>query len=206
MNPEQTSSGSERPYGPGDETPHEIEKQPETTPAIYVACLAAYNNGTLHGLWIDATLGADEIHRRIRAMLATSPEPGAEEWAIHDYENFGPLCLGEYELIEHVAAIATHIQKHGEAFVAWLEFTEFEEDEWSHFTNAYLGEFSDLEAYVDHIVDEMDYEKLLDSRIPEVIRPYVNISRAAMARDLIASGEIFTIDGGNSIYIFNSRV
>ena len=25
------------------------------TPRIYVACLAAYNNGRLHGRWIDAT-------------------------------------------------------------------------------------------------------------------------------------------------------
>ena len=25
-----------------------------TEPRIYVACLAAYNNGILHGAWIDA--------------------------------------------------------------------------------------------------------------------------------------------------------
>ncbi|WP_447531297.1 antirestriction protein ArdA, partial [Legionella pneumophila] len=25
------------------------------TPQIYVACLAAYNNGIVHGEWIDAT-------------------------------------------------------------------------------------------------------------------------------------------------------
>jgi antirestriction protein len=28
-----------------------------TEPRIYVACLAAYNNGNLHGAWIDATQG-----------------------------------------------------------------------------------------------------------------------------------------------------
>jgi hypothetical protein len=28
---------------------------PEDRPRIYVACLAAYNNGCLHGRWIDAT-------------------------------------------------------------------------------------------------------------------------------------------------------
>ena len=27
----------------------------DITPKIYVACLAAYNNGHLHGEWIDAT-------------------------------------------------------------------------------------------------------------------------------------------------------
>ena len=31
------------------------------TPRIYVACLAAYNGGTLHGEWIDADQSADDI-------------------------------------------------------------------------------------------------------------------------------------------------
>ena len=56
-------------------------------PRIYVACLAAYNNGCLHGRWIDATT-PDEIRREVSAMLAASPEPGSEEHAIHDYEGF----------------------------------------------------------------------------------------------------------------------
>ena len=40
-------------------------------PRIYVACLAAYNNGRLHGRWIDATT-PDEIWGEVRAMLAAS--------------------------------------------------------------------------------------------------------------------------------------
>lgn len=52
------------------------------SPRIYVACLAAYNSGCLHGRWIDATT-PDEIWEQVRAMLADSPVPDAEEWAIH---------------------------------------------------------------------------------------------------------------------------
>ncbi|MEO0467721.1 MAG: antirestriction protein ArdA, partial [Pseudomonadota bacterium] len=51
-------------------------------PRIYVACLAAYNNGRLHGRWIDAT-DPHEVWQQVSAMLAASPEPDAEEWAIH---------------------------------------------------------------------------------------------------------------------------
>ena len=51
-------------------------------PRIYVACLAAYNNGRLHGRWIDAT-DPHEVWQHVRGMLAASPEPDAEEWAIH---------------------------------------------------------------------------------------------------------------------------
>jgi len=66
------------------------ENIPET-PRIYVACLAAYNAGRLHGRWIDAAQDAADIQAEVRKMLAASPQADAEEWAIHDYEGFGPL-------------------------------------------------------------------------------------------------------------------
>ena len=68
--------------------------------SIYVACLAAYNNGKLHGCWIDATQELDDIQDQINSMLASSPEEDAEEYAIHDYEGFGSYRLGEYEGID----------------------------------------------------------------------------------------------------------
>lgn len=47
-----------------------------TTPRIYVACLAAYNSGRLHGEWIDLDgIDIDALNDRINAMLARSPEP-----------------------------------------------------------------------------------------------------------------------------------
>ena len=62
--------------------------QTTDTPRIYVACLAAYNNGHLHGRWIDANQDPDAIQVEISAMLAASPIADAEEWAIHDYEGY----------------------------------------------------------------------------------------------------------------------
>ena len=35
-------------------------------PRIYVACLAAYNAGYLHGAWIDANQTADQIEDEIQ--------------------------------------------------------------------------------------------------------------------------------------------
>lgn len=46
-----------------------------TTPRIYVACLASYNAGTLYGRWIDASTDADEMNAAIQEMLAGSPCP-----------------------------------------------------------------------------------------------------------------------------------
>ena len=73
------------------------------TPKIYVADLAAYVNGRLHGRWIEANQDPEDIHQEIQEMLAESPEPSAEEHAIHDYEHFGSFHLAEYEDIETVS-------------------------------------------------------------------------------------------------------
>lgn len=42
---------------------------------IYVACLAAYNSGRLHGRWIDCTPDAEEMAEEVREMLFYSPCP-----------------------------------------------------------------------------------------------------------------------------------
>ena len=81
-------------------------------PRIYVACLAAYNNGCLHGRWIEATT-PDEVTVEVCAMLAESPLPDAEEWAIHDYEGFEGAQLSEYASFETVCNLAYFIAEHG---------------------------------------------------------------------------------------------
>ena len=58
-----------------------------------MACLAAYNNGKLHGVWIDAYSGVDGIEEQVAEMMACSPEVNAEEWAVHDFEGFGSYSL-----------------------------------------------------------------------------------------------------------------
>lgn len=42
---------------------------------IYVACLASYNNGVLHGAWIPASSDVDEMEEAVRAILRASPFP-----------------------------------------------------------------------------------------------------------------------------------
>ena len=80
-----------------------------TEPRIYAACLSAYNNGHLHGSWIRAAQDPDLIYDEIHQMLATSPSPQAEEWAIHDYEGFAPHEIDETDDIATLARIAMKI-------------------------------------------------------------------------------------------------
>lgn len=92
-----------------------------TEPRIYIACLAAYNNGILHGAWIDPTLELDNLRDTVNAMLKASPIEGAEEFAIHDYEGFAGCNINEYEGLESVHNLAIFVEEHGELSGAVLD-------------------------------------------------------------------------------------
>jgi antirestriction protein len=79
-------------------------------PKIYVACLSSYNNGILFGEWIECDLGAESIQESIKEMLSKSPMKDAEEWAIHDVDNFYGINISEFENIEKVAQIAEMLE------------------------------------------------------------------------------------------------
>ena len=79
---------------------------------IYVACLAAYDNGHLHGEWIKVTDEA-AIWQAVQDMLAASPIDEAEEWAIHDYEGFEGAEVGEYFSFANVVELADYIRERG---------------------------------------------------------------------------------------------
>lgn len=54
---------------------------------IYVACLAAYNNGILHGRWIDADQSAENIWAEIAAFLSEHGALGGQLIAhFHDLD------------------------------------------------------------------------------------------------------------------------
>ena len=76
-----------------------------TTPRIYVACLASYNAGILHGCWVELNDGADAVFDYVKAMLEKSKIANAEEWAIHDYEGFERVCELFFYLPEQNDAI-----------------------------------------------------------------------------------------------------
>lgn len=88
-------------------------------PRIYVACLAAYNNGKLHGAWIDLD-GTEDVEKSIAQMLTNSPETGAEEWAIHDHE----FCnnLSEYSGLDEIKKIAQAYEECRRRFMDWEMF------------------------------------------------------------------------------------
>lgn len=197
----------------GEQLPSPEASQSPVEPRIYVASLTDYNAGILHGAWVEASLPTEDMQASVDQMLADSPtarrygEP-AEEWAIHDYEGFGPHAhIAEYESLATVGALARGIAKYDEAFVAWwshdppgAEGSEGDLDR--RFEESYQGEYSSLEAYGEQTLDEMGLSIDDIPEIPESLRPYVRIDAEAWVRDLVYGGDIFTISSRTGIYVF----
>lgn len=175
------------------------------TPQIYVACLASYVSGHLHGRFIDATQDAENIHDEIQQMLSTSPiatddEP-CEEWAIHDYENFCSIRLDEYENIEHVSALAQTLQEHGEAFAKYFEHIGFDsvEEALTSFEDNYCGCFESIEDYARDYYEQTGELEIIEKA--GLNSYYINWS--AIARDWEYSGDISCLEEShNQIHVF----
>ena len=164
---------------------------------IYVACLAAYNSGYLHGQWIDVTLGEDTIWEGIREVLKTSPIPDAEEWAIHDYEGFEGLDISEYEGIESVYEKAAFIEEHGRMGAMLAEhFGGDMEEARKALDDQYAGSYKSLADFAEDITEQTTV-------IPDTLQYYIDYER--MGRDMAIS-DVFTIEAAfDEIHVFWSR-
>ena len=118
---------------------------------IYVACLASYNAGSLVGEWITPADTEEKLQAQIDAILKASPEPDAEEWAIHDYDNFPNL--GEYPSNKDIIKVKQHQTYAGinetNAFLSIYQIDDLE-----HFNESYAGEFDSFSDYSNELADD----------------------------------------------------
>jgi len=169
------------------------------SPRIYVACLAAYNAGHLHGQWIDADQSADDIREAISEMLSRSPARGAEEWAIHDHDEFQGISIKEFESIDTVAALAALLTEHQSAAVAaYNHFADLEEAK-SALAENYCGAWSSLKEWAEDYFE--DSGEL--ASVPEGLRRYIDFERCA--DDLEMGGDIFSEEVDGEVHVFWNR-
>ncbi len=166
-----------------------------TAPRIYVACLAAYNNGILHGAWIDANREPWALWAEVSDMLARSPISGAEEYAIHDYEGFEGARIEEYSSLDHVAALAAFISEHGRLGGELLSYHGGDlEEARATIEDRYLGRYDSLADYARELTEQ-------SVSIPEALQYYVDWQ--AMARDLELSGDVIAFElGCEEVHLF----
>ncbi|MHB1949745.1 MAG: antirestriction protein ArdA [Gammaproteobacteria bacterium] len=165
-------------------------------PKIYVACLAAYNCGYLHGAWIDAIQDVDSLYKDVKKMLASSPIPNAEEFAIHDYEGFGEGLISEYTGLEEVSELAKFIDEHGELGSEVLShFCGNLIDAKQALEDSYHGEFSNEEDFAYYWVHEVECME-----ITKYLQNYIDYK--AMAHDFFIN-DFYSIEVNHKVHVFS---
>jgi len=180
------------------------EQEPRVRPKVWIASLSDYNTGHLHGAWVDADQEPDSIWQGVNQVLRTSRDPVAEEWAIFDYEGFGPLRLSEYETVERISRLGLGIAEHGVAFAAFAHYLGGEDEYLDQFEDCFLGLWDSAEAYAEAYLESAGIEDLLDKAVPESLRPYVKVDVEMLARDMEFEGallEVKTTEGG--VFLFH---
>jgi len=160
---------------------------------IYAACLAGYNNGILHGAWIDARQDAEGIRQAIADMLGASPEEGAEEYAIHDYEGFEGVRIEEYSSIETICALAEFIGEHGALGGKLVEYFGDLTDAQEAMENRYAGEYRSAADFAQDLAEQT-------AEIPESLQYYIDYE--TMARDMEINDIVSIETGFDQVHIF----
>ena len=129
-------------------------------------------------------------------MLKASPIPGAEEYAIHDYEGFEGARIEEYQGIESVAEIAAFIGEHGALGGKLLEYFGDLDDARTAMEEDYSGEYSSLADFAQELTEET-------TKISENLQYYIDYER--MGRDLEINDVLAVETGFEEVHIFWRR-
>ncbi len=164
-------------------------------PKIYVACLASYNAGILHGCWINATLDVDGIDKEIQNMLEQSPIAGAEEYAIHDSNDFFGITINEYDDLKRIHDIATFLEQYGKVGALLINEGFGVESATSVIENKYVGCYA----------NEMDFAHELFSELygdstPGYIMAYIDYEQ--YCKDIFIDS-FFSLEDDQGVHVFH---
>ena len=131
-------------------------------------------------------------------MIQHSPTEGAEEWAIHDYDNMPDM--GEWPDIDKLCAIGNAITEAKEndcddAFRAWLDYDPYNLDNPDNFQNEYIGWYESQRAYAEEVLSSTGELDGLGN-----LASYFDYD--AYARDLFLN-DVTEIDAVQGIYVFS---
>lgn len=165
-------------------------------PRIYVADLAAYNNGIIHGAWIDLLQDPASIQDEIKTIIEQSPVANAEEYAIHDYENFGGYRVREFDSIDELCEMARFLTDFPEFGGELLSIFGDLEEARRIAEHEYYGLYRSVADYAQELTEDC-------VEVPDHLAPYIDYQ--AMGRDWELSGDILAVAVGfERVHIFNN--
>lgn len=144
-------------------------------PMVYVGTYRKYNEGSIYGKWVSlsACEDYDTFYQVCREIHKDEDDP---ELMFQDFQNFPDSmyseCFGR-DTFEKIMEYYEKFNEHGEAFSVW--FNLFNDDDFDHFDDDYMGKYGSLEEYAEELVDEC-YD------LPDFAKTYFDYGK--FARDL----------------------
>ena len=149
-------------------------------PKIYVGTYAKYNAGSLKGKWLDLEDYSDYEDFQ-RACLKLHPDEDDPELMFQDFEEIPRGFVGEYWIDPELWNYMNSDIDDGVKTAFMYLFNAWDEDICNE---SYIGEFRNLTALAEHLVDEQG----LLGDIPEIMQNYFDY--AAYGRDLEFGGDV----------------
>lgn len=164
---------------------------------IYVADLAAYNAGHLHGVWINASLQVPDMWGKIKEMLNQSPVDDAEEIAIHDHSGFEGAPISEWESLENIHKMAYFVEEYKGLAAGLIHHFGDIDEAIKKVEEGYHGRYESLADYAEQFTEDT-------TTIPQHLQYYIDYDR--MGRDWEMSGDIYTIETAhNEVHVFSNH-
>lgn len=177
------------------------------TPRLYVACLACYNSGRLHGTWIDAdpdpeVMGAELLEFFSDREDCESNEPADDlpELAVHDHEGFGGMWSGEDLDLDKVSEIVALLREHGDVAIAAFDAAGDLDTAKGYLENGYRGPYSWLQVEQGDAAAEFHEE--MGTELGS-LENYVDWS--AVQRDLLLGGDWVQGESPEGVYFFRGH-
>lgn len=183
------------------------EAEPPLHPQLWLASVTDHEWGIRHGAWVSANQEVSGIRADLDAMLARSPtarrngQP-VSAWAIFYSADFGSYHVRQHDSLHWLSQIGRGLARHGAPFAAWANLVQ-DPDQLADFDTAYVGQYADVRTYLEQLVNDRAYDRILDENLPAGIRPYVKIDITATVDDLLRGGDLHampTPDG--DVWIF----
>lgn len=184
-------------------------------PRVFVTCLAAYNNGRLHGEWVDVTSEPDDLREAIQRVLRTSPEPGAEEWFYTDWQGIPESIAGEYADIEALSEWACEVERCDLTALPDDALWQYVENEWQPEIEGiadrayedYVGAYDTRAEFAQELIEEC--KGVPETRPIEFRGVTIDVLNFidwdAVGRDLLLGGDYWSTEPDGGIYVFRNR-
>jgi hypothetical protein len=180
---------------------HEQEPQPR----VWIGTKKAYEEGYLHGNWMEADTSPLDFDIEVNSLINTSPVENDNEYVIGATDGLYDIHVPTDTGLETVRRLTHAIRQHGEPLVVWVKRGGDIATALESFDGSFLGVFDDPFTISRHILREMGViDSINDAmeRHPEQLRDYIYIDYKQLIEDLMESGRLIVYKSKHGLYAY----